>query len=191
MNEDRPGKKKSLLDRIFSPISGKPVKIDSSRISGLKSQILSPDEELEEEQEFETTENDFKIFKEEAKWWIDYFGMKDWYFEFEWKTLPQKCRSMFRYDVEGKVASVLLNKDWRKDRVTEYRVRLAAYHEIVELMLGELRVMIEDREFNREKMTAAIHSVVRRLENTLFKIIHGDMDEIGEALDRVADIQEV
>lgn len=117
-----------------------------------------------------TTKKDFRLFKKECRKWIEYFGLKQWDIHF----FHNECDTgwaEFYSDIEGKNFTVTLSTKFPNYKnITKRRIRLIAFHEVVEgIMLTEIRDMLFERGYNRRKIDKKIHTVVRILENTVFK----------------------
>lgn len=120
----------------------------------------------------ELTENDFNIFKSEAEYWLNQFGLKDWRVDYAFEKLDEENRAECRYHWHGKTACLALNK-WPSDSLSQGQIEESAFHEVCELLLIEMRRIALDEHIpfeEREGLTdCACHSVIRRLENSVFK----------------------
>lgn len=120
----------------------------------------------------ELKERDFQIFKDEAQYWIDQFGLLDWRIEFEFKKLDNDTYAQCDSQLLGRWAYLILNK-WQTEQISEYQIRQSAFHEVCELLLQELRrtALNETIPFDERMILtdAAAHSVIRRMENSVFK----------------------
>jgi hypothetical protein len=109
-----------------------------------------------------------------VNFWVDYFGLKDW--DLDQVHLDEEdgshasCRSVWRQ----KVAAISLTKscetileDTQKNR--QATIRRAAFHEVCELLLAEVRRAAEDRFVTEDQIESAIHGVISRLTNTVYK----------------------
>lgn len=123
----------------------------------------------------ELTERDFQIFKDEARFWIDKFGLLDWRIGFEFKKLDDNTYAQCDSQQLGKWAYLILNK-WQSEQISEYQIRQSAFHEVCEVLLQELRriALNEAIPFDERSILtdSAAHGVIRRLENSVFKLRH-------------------
>lgn len=115
-----------------------------------------------EENVYKTTKKDFKLFKDECRKWIESYGIKDWEFFFEHKDITG-ARANVVYDNEGRVAVISFNVDFNAEFDDE-EIRRVAFHEITELLLGDIGVMLK-YHFSYSVVTTELHRVIRRLEN--------------------------
>jgi hypothetical protein len=123
-----------------------------------------------------TSEKDFELFHNEVAYWVRYYGLSEWYVTTNWEDLSAEgihVRAMIIWNVPGRYASISLNTDWESDNVTDYNVRLAAFHEVTELMLCEVTDLVNDMH-PEDRVQASLHTIVRRLENTLFRSVYED-----------------
>lgn len=113
-----------------------------------------------------TTEHDFAVFKAEARKWLDRLGMQSWQVSFEHSEAPG-CRGCFDAQLSSRQAVITLASDWEEDQVTLEKVRRTAFHEVFELLLGELSFLASAR-YADDVVDEATHRVVRTMENALF-----------------------
>ena len=117
------------------------------------------------------TEKDFSIFKEEAKKWIDTFGLKDWDVTFDFSLL-ENSRAECCVNWHGKAALITLGQ-FPRGEMTQEDVRKSAFHEVCELLLSDMEFTALNEEIlhaERKLMTeVARHAVIRRMENSIFK----------------------
>jgi hypothetical protein len=110
-----------------------------------------------------TNSKHFQKFKEEAKWWIEFFGLKTWDIDFEHTNL-EEADAECQYDVVNRYATIRLNKD-----VTESDIRKLAFHEVVETLLADFFEAAIQRSSSEEEIDFAKHNVIHILENTIYK----------------------
>ena len=114
------------------------------------------------------TKKHFDIFKKEAEKWINKFGLLDWEVSFR-HEMSEKNRATCAYDYTGKIASLVLSTKWENFEPTTKNIKKTAFHEICELLLGEIGCLAEDRGWDKLEMDRSRHAVIRRLENAIFK----------------------
>lgn len=114
---------------------------------------------------------DFDIFVQECKYWIDFFGIKDWSINYKFKELHENFRAECRVNWSGRVCSLCLSTVW-KGEVTDLDIRRSAFHEVMELLLTDFdhtvlddKIPLEERKYLAEVQR---HSLIRRFENTIF-----------------------
>jgi len=123
-------------------------------------------------EEFTTDGKWFDIFNEEVDYWIKYFGL----LEYELHITNEDEESLGALgtcwsDIENRIAGINLNSIWDEEP-SEKRIRQIAFHEVMELLLGELKTAAYERETSDKIIVGATHTLIRRLENTIFKQKH-------------------
>lgn len=115
-----------------------------------------------------TTAKDFSIFKKECQKWIDFFGLKEYRVHYEHSSEYTDCVAFCVTDQAGGCATLGLIKDVGYER-NNLAIRESAFHEVCELLLSKMCHIARDRAFCEEELTCETHSIIRRLENTVFK----------------------
>ena len=87
---------------------------------------------------YKTTKKDFQEFKKEAWYWIEYFGLKSWEYDFRHeKTDFENARAEYTAYLEARYVCIRLNITFAfKPNLKE--IRSAAFHEICHLLLIDL-----------------------------------------------------
>ncbi len=113
-----------------------------------------------------TTKKDFKLFRKECKWWLNYFCIADYevtYLRVDIGGSDARCT----HDIVARWCTMRLNIEVN-DRDHGHRFFcLVAFHEICELLLGEIGALAEE-SLAKNIVDTEIHKVVRKLENTIF-----------------------
>ena len=114
------------------------------------------------------TAKDFNVFKKEAIKWIKFFGLIGWEIKFE-KGIPNAdgAQAWCSMNYTAKTASLGISSEINDDE----DIRLCAFHEVCELLLGNIRVQAQARFTEEQELEAAIHDVIQRLVNSVFKPI--------------------
>lgn len=118
-----------------------------------------------------------EVFKEEARFWINELGLKEWNYSF----ILRECRSdniaEVAYNNEAKNAVLSLNTRWLDGKmenvvyeVTYERTRQTAFHEIFEVMLADIEDVITEDPKNVTRINTERHRIIRRMENILFPL---------------------
>ena len=117
-----------------------------------------------------TTSKHFEIFKKEAELWINKIGLKDWRIDFVHRDSPdgKSTRAWFRADIEARAGKIGLALDWAPDQITTSRLRISAFHEVLELLLAPLGWIAECRFAQPEEIPEATHAIIRRFENLFY-----------------------
>ncbi len=113
-----------------------------------------------------TNKKHFQVFKKACVKWLDFFGLKDWSVHYGHKYDDENMASIV-YNLTGKVATIYLTIDWDIEP-TKRAVERTAFHEVCELMLARLVICSRSRFITNDEIVEATHSIIRRLENTVF-----------------------
>ena len=118
-----------------------------------------------------TSEKDFNVFVKECKKWIKVFGLFDWEICFEhFDNEDASALAACYYDVPGKSAYILLYQNFYENEISDSLLKKCAFHEVCELLLGKLKCYCEtDLKLTNNQIQEAVHTVIRRLENSIFK----------------------
>ena len=119
-----------------------------------------------------TTDEDFKIFKEEARKWIEVFGLYGWHVFFYHVVLDEfeDCATC-SIDLMDRICTIRLNKDWEEATVKE--IRRVAFHEVCELLFARIEEISNGRGYNSIDAREEVHNLI----NTLEKVIYNDRQE--------------
>ena len=110
---------------------------------------------------------EFKIFSDEATKWIERFGLKEWSISIEEHDLDDgQCIAATVGDLQNRLLQIFYNTKRTVD-VTRTEIRRAAFHEVREAILWEVRQMAL-YSFAFPKVDAAIHRVIILDENVFF-----------------------
>ena len=119
-----------------------------------------------------TTKKHYELFKSECSRWIDKLGILDYrvcYYHEDWSDSYGEARAWCRWNIEGRIASMCLNTNWKRDEVTISNIKRSAFHEVSHLLLGRLDTLASARFVMPEDLKEEIHAVIRRLENLVFE----------------------
>ncbi len=116
-----------------------------------------------------TTKAHFKIFKAECKKWVEYFGFLDWSVNFHHKTTQsgKNTYATVGWNTSGRRCDIYFTEEW--DEVTEYQIKKTAFHEVCHMLHMPLSNCATARYTTQAEISQAEHTIVRRLENTIFK----------------------
>lgn len=122
---------------------------------------------------YELEQRHFDIFKDEARKWINLFGLKDWEIFFRFEETEDFDRALCHTNWAGKVCNLTLAR-WHSEERTEGDIQKYAFHEVCELLLTEMERIALDEEIpyteRKGLAEAARHGVIRRLENSVFPL---------------------
>lgn len=126
-----------------------------------------------------TTKGDFEYFKSEVERWVRYFSLVQWDWRIghgEREGEDVDALAWATWGDESGIAAIRLGKEWKEDPITREMLSRTAFHEVCEILLQELDGMARS-DHRDEKVTAATHRIIRRLENTVFEY---DWDRVRE-----------
>ena len=112
----------------------------------------------------------FKYYTERTKHWANHFGLHNWDInvhkdndEYAEELAYTICH------VSNKRADIYLVMDWGITKMTRYELDKVAFHEVLEVMLAEIRHLAGRRDIRFEEIDSAIHSIIRILTATIFE----------------------
>lgn len=123
------------------------------------------------------TQQDFAVFKEAVDYWMGFFGLKDWEYEFRMCQLDSGVGAETRFDRSGRLVTFCLGQiRATEDAPTAKDVRKSAFHEVCEVLLDDMEWEVltqcekacEDFKVDYGALDAHRHAVIRRLENSVF-----------------------
>lgn len=123
-----------------------------------------------------TTKRHYELFKQECLKWINIFGMSDWevYFCHKKVAADQKKEGILAYcslDNVSRYATFYLHKDWEDDIVTDKEIKKTAFHEVMELLLGQINCLASERFVTEKQIEEAVHSIIRTFENVVYPVL--------------------
>ncbi len=117
---------------------------------------------------FRTTKKHFKLFKCECRKWIRIFGLYGWEVYYFHEDDGTDHRAWASYKTTGRVCSLCLSTNWGTMYPTKRLVRLAAFHEVCELLLARMNTEAKYRFASEEVVDEAAHEVIRVLEKVVW-----------------------
>jgi len=114
-----------------------------------------------------TTEKDFRLFADSFYYWMDMLGMGDWKCYFFHRKIASLA--MAQFDAVGRGVSITFSTDWGAVEATPDMLNQVAFHEACEVLLSQLRTMSNNRTAIPIETDEAVHVVIRRLENLVFR----------------------
>ena len=112
----------------------------------------------------------FKYYKERTEHWINHFGLYNWdvnVHEDEDEYDGNLACTMS--NIDNKRADIYLCVDWGDTEMTRHELDKVAFHEVLEVMLAEIRHLAGRRDIRFEEIDGAIHSIIRILTATIFE----------------------
>lgn len=112
----------------------------------------------------------FKYFKECVNRWVDHFGLYNWDANVHIDDDEYDGALAYTlYNVDNKRADIYLVMDWNGTKMTRHELNKTAFHEVLEVMLSEIRHLAGRRDIRFEEIDSAIHSIIRILTATIFE----------------------
>lgn len=124
-----------------------------------------PDEN--DKKEYLTTEEHFDIFKKECNRWAREYELGDWDLRIFHETDMNDSRASVWINSQDRVAYVYLSREWDVEP-DELLVKRSAFHEVWEIILGDIQCVGKSRYITESQFASAVHGVVRRMENCVF-----------------------
>ena len=116
-----------------------------------------------------TTKKHFKTFTEEARYWVGVFGLVDWDIDF-YHSEGNDELACCGAEPEGRCARIDLNTNWPEGiEITDRSLKMAAFHEVCELLFYPLCSLAKDRYISEVAIETEKHAIIRTLENVLFR----------------------
>ena len=91
-------------------------------------------------------------------------GLTDWKIYLEHESHDGSL-AWIRRDQEGRCCTIGLSVKWEYQPVNRLLISQSARHEVLHLLLADLRLAGNKRQTTDEDFTIAEHSIIRRLEN--------------------------
>jgi len=111
---------------------------------------------------------DFILFKSECQRWIDYFGLKEFAVHYSYESLKDAF-ARITYDVPSRTCVCKLNSDTDEANTNGRDIPKHAFHEVVHLLIAKLVNCAECRYVSYEEISAEEESIIRILENTVYR----------------------
>ena len=97
-----------------------------------------------------TTKKQFELFQDEFTKWQVKFELSHYRIDFYLKDI--ESRACIKIDNYGKCAAVTLHNSWKElDPITEYKVKDAAKHEAIHLLLSRFSDLAESRYIQEDE----------------------------------------
>ena len=112
-----------------------------------------------------TTDEDFEVFKEECNKWIKRFGLFGWKVYYHHEEIDENAYAVCFANTMGRVSDIKLNK---KCDTKDLNIRKTAFHEVCELLLAKVEVLIKDRAYCYEDTREEIHNLIRIFERVIY-----------------------
>jgi len=121
--------------------------------------------------EYPITLEHFELYKKYTYEWLDIFKLNDYKIFFEQRETDDEY-GWVTWECEERMACFGIAEEVDLEPTDEF-IDEIAFHETFELILGELRLTAERRYAEEREIKTAVHSIIRRMENTVFKKYRG------------------
>lgn len=112
----------------------------------------------------------FKYFTDRVNHWADFFGLYNWDINVHADEDDDDNTLAETYsNIDNKRADIYLIMDWGDTEMTQYGLDKTAFHEVLEVMLAEIRYIAGKRDIRFGEIDAAIHSIIRILTAKIFR----------------------
>ncbi|KKN65899.1 hypothetical protein LCGC14_0477160 [marine sediment metagenome] len=109
---------------------------------------------------------DFDLFQKEYKKWQRRFGLTGYTVYFKYEPIGTRF-AQIGVDFDQQVATVSLNSELPKDNEPFKDIKLAAKHEAIHLLLGQLEFIGKCRYVQPEEFTVATENLTNKLEELI------------------------
>lgn len=116
--------------------------------------------------DFKVSKKQFKYFKEVFCDLADTLGLREYKLHFEFQPVEGGYGSCSA-DIDGRIAIIELNTIFEGWEATDDHVRQVAVHECLELLMWEMYELSSTRFTSKDRIEAARHAVIRRLEKMI------------------------
>ena len=107
------------------------------------------------------TKKQFEAFCKECNRYIDIFGITEYFVNYQHDKIDNdEWQAGCTVDIEGMNAIIILSNNIS---MTNYEVRAAAKHEVLELLLGKLNLIMKSRTITAREIDTERHTVINRL----------------------------
>lgn len=123
-----------------------------------------------------TTKSHFNTFKAEGERWLKLFGLSDWNVDFIHSNSEDEdgANATCWGNIHQKYAKITMYCVWDDELLNKEQISMVAFHEVLELLLMELRVLSGERYIQPSQLETAIHSVIQRLTNSVWRKYYGN-----------------
>jgi len=116
--------------------------------------------------DYKVSKRQFKIFKDAFCDMADALGLREYRLHFEFEPVEGGYGSCSA-DVDGRLAVITLNTIFEGWEATDANVKEVAVHECLELLMWELYELASTRWTSKDRVEAARHAIIRRLEKLI------------------------
>jgi hypothetical protein len=112
------------------------------------------------------------VFRAEATKWMQAFGLVDWEVVIDLTDdFPENRASCLASSLEDRCAHLLLTREWDYPPADD-ELRMCAFHEVMELLLMNLRSAVDVRGVDTRLVDQEMHRLIRIFENAIWRPSH-------------------
>jgi hypothetical protein len=130
--------------------------------------------EADESGLYELLDTHFEYFEYACVKWISFLGFNDWEVDYVFTDAETDARAFTAVHCRSnRIATIALCQGWDIDP-TEESLSKCAFHEVLELLLSDVSLLVSDRRYDPETVDRERHRVIRIFENSVFIREWGD-----------------
>ena len=112
------------------------------------------------------TQKDFDLFKREVNKWMKIYSMGDWEYVVVWGSeIDEGVMAQIVYDIEAMLVSFKFCTEMPRIDHRNERIKSIAQHEVIELLLTQLKYACLIRNSDADRVEAETHAVIHRIQN--------------------------
>lgn len=116
-----------------------------------------------------TSQKQFKLFRKEAKGWVDTLGLKEYEVHYAHEELEESLAQCGTNE-QARLAKIYLNKDWSGEvPLNDHEVKKAAFHEVLELLLSRIRGFADQKNGTPEVIDGEVHRLIQIFINIFYE----------------------
>jgi len=117
------------------------------------------------------TEPMVKVFEEEVKYWIEFFGLLGWEVQ-TYQALNRKDRAWCSVNkLQDRMCQIGIATEWNSP-TSDFLIRQCAFHEVCELLTMRFFLLAISRSISLDSLEEENHNIIRTLENSVFSVFY-------------------
>jgi len=116
--------------------------------------------------EYKITKPVFKQFVKYVRYYANTWGLSDWELEVEIGKEKTDNRATCYSGLEDKFCKITIDPMWDVEP-TDKLIKSCAFHEVLELLVAPMDVLMKERFITLPQINEARHTVIMRLQNLL------------------------
>jgi hypothetical protein len=119
-------------------------------------------------QTYNTTDEDFQLFVDETRYWVDRFQLADMEITMENTELDEDVRAACSVDMDSCNVINRLQSVWPEPPLPG-EIERAAFHEVMEAFLCGIWGLATQRYITEREIVREKHKIIKTLENIIWK----------------------